>query len=124
LEKRLSFYVKPKLLIVDELGYLPFETNAVHLFLQLVSRCYERGSLLLTSNRPNGGWGTVFGDPVVTGCARSGVPDCSPRRRDLLEPARHSVSEEIQGNHADGTQTRGTASADRRGTPDSVSRAT
>jgi DNA replication protein DnaC len=65
LEERLSFYGKPKLLIVDELGYLPFDPNAAHLFFQLVSRRYERGSLLLTSNRAVGEWGTVFGDPVV-----------------------------------------------------------
>lgn len=65
LEERLGFYGKPKLLIVDELGYLPFEPNAAHLFFQLVSRRYERGSLLLTSNRSVGEWGTVFGDPVV-----------------------------------------------------------
>ncbi len=65
LEERLGFYNKPKLLIVDELGSLPFETNAAHLFFQLVSRRYERGSLLLTSNRPVGEWGTVFGDAVV-----------------------------------------------------------
>jgi DNA replication protein DnaC len=65
LEERLSFYAKPKLLIVDELGYLPFEPNAAHLFFQLVARRYERGSLLITSNRSVGDWGTLFGDPVV-----------------------------------------------------------
>ena len=65
LDERLVFYAKPKLLIVDELGYLPFEPNAAHLFFQLVSRRYERGSLLITSNRSVGEWGTVFGDPVV-----------------------------------------------------------
>jgi DNA replication protein DnaC len=65
LEERLAFYAKPKLLIIDELGYLPFEPNAAHLFFQLVSRRYERGSLLVTSNRSVGEWGTVFGDPVV-----------------------------------------------------------
>lgn len=65
LEERLGFYAKPKLLIVDELGYLPFEPNAAHLFFQLVSRRYERGSLLITSNRSVGEWGTVFADPVV-----------------------------------------------------------
>jgi len=65
LEERLGFFAKPKLLIVDELGYLPFEPSAAHLFFQLVSRRYERGSLLLTSNRSVGEWGTVFGDPVV-----------------------------------------------------------
>jgi len=65
LDERLSFYAKPKLLIIDELGYLPFDPNAAHLFSQLVSRRYERGSLLLTSNRSVGEWGTVFGDVVV-----------------------------------------------------------
>jgi DNA replication protein DnaC len=65
LEEKLGFYAKPKLLIIDELGYLPFEPNAAHLFFQLVSRRYERGSLLVTSKRSVGEWGTVFGDPVV-----------------------------------------------------------
>jgi DNA replication protein DnaC len=65
LEERLGFYAKPKLLIIDELGYLPFESNAAHLFFQLVSRRYERGSLLITCNRSVGDWGAVFGDPVV-----------------------------------------------------------
>ncbi len=59
LEERLGFFAKPKLLIVDELGYLPFETNAAQLFFQLVSRRYERGSLLITSNRSVGEWGAV-----------------------------------------------------------------
>ena len=65
LEERLAFYAKPKLLIVDELGYLPFERRAAHLFFQLVSRRYERGSMLITSNRSVGEWGEVFGDAVV-----------------------------------------------------------
>jgi DNA replication protein DnaC len=65
LEERLSHYAKPKLLIIDELGYLPFEQNAAHLFFQLVSRRYPRGSLLVTSNRAISEWGGVLGDPVV-----------------------------------------------------------
>ena len=65
LEERLTHYAKPKLLIVDELGYLPLEPDAAHLFFQLVSRRYERGAMLVTSNRAVGEWGTVFGDPVV-----------------------------------------------------------
>jgi DNA replication protein DnaC len=55
----------PKLLIIDELGYLPFEPNAAHLLFQLVSRRYERGVILLTSNRSVGERGSVFSDPVV-----------------------------------------------------------
>ncbi|KIC77094.1 Insertion sequence IS5376 putative ATP-binding protein, partial [Neochlamydia sp. TUME1] len=65
LEEELCQVSKPKLLIVDELGYLPFETDAAHLFFQLVSRRYEKGSMLITSNRSVGEWGTVFGDGVV-----------------------------------------------------------
>lgn len=65
LEERLSFFSKLKLLIVDELGYLPRERESAHLFFQLVSRRYERGSLLLTSNRSVSEWGDVFGDNVV-----------------------------------------------------------
>jgi DNA replication protein DnaC len=65
LEERLTHFAKPKLLIVDELGYLPLEPDAAHLFFQLVSRRYERGAMLVTSNRSVGEWGAVFGDPVV-----------------------------------------------------------
>jgi DNA replication protein DnaC len=65
LEKQLTQLSRPKLLIIDELGYLPFEANAAHLFFQLVSRRYEKGSILITSNRSVGEWGSVFGDPVV-----------------------------------------------------------
>jgi DNA replication protein DnaC len=65
LEERFAHFAKPKLLIIDELGYLPFEPNAAHLFFQLVSRRYEKGAILLTSNRSVGDGGAVFGDPVV-----------------------------------------------------------
>jgi DNA replication protein DnaC len=43
-----------------------YATNAAHLFFQLVSRRYERGSILLTSNRSVGEWGTVFGEPMAS----------------------------------------------------------
>jgi DNA replication protein DnaC len=65
LEERLVTFLKPKLLIIDELGYLPLQPDAAHLFFQLISRRYERGAILLTSNRSVGEWGAVFGDPVV-----------------------------------------------------------
>jgi DNA replication protein DnaC len=65
LEDRLIHFGKPKLLIIDELGYLPFEPNAAHLFFQLVSRRYERGSVLITSNRAVSEWGIVFGDAII-----------------------------------------------------------
>lgn len=65
LEERLRHFAKPKLLIIDELGYLPLEPGAANLFFQLVTRRYERGSLLVTSNRAVSEWGEVFGDAVV-----------------------------------------------------------
>jgi DNA replication protein DnaC len=65
LEERLSYFAKPKLLIIDEVGYLPFERQAANLLFQLVNRRYEKGSLMLTSNQPVGNWGEVFGDVVL-----------------------------------------------------------
>lgn len=65
LEEKIIYFSKPKLLIIDELGYLPFDPKASHLFFQLISRRYEKGSVLITSNRSIGEWGEVFGDSVV-----------------------------------------------------------
>ena len=53
------------LIIIDEVGYIPFEAEAANLFFQLVSSRYERASVIVTSNKPFGRWGEVFGDPVV-----------------------------------------------------------
>ena len=53
------------LIIVDEVGYIPFEQDAANLFFQLVSSRYEHASLILTSNLPFARWGDVFGDQVV-----------------------------------------------------------
>jgi DNA replication protein DnaC len=53
------------LLVVDEVGYIPFEPEAANLFFQLVSSRYERASLIVTSNKPFGRWGEVFGDDIV-----------------------------------------------------------
>lgn len=65
LDDRLLALTKPRLLIVDEVGYLPFEKRAAHLFFQLVAKRYEKGSMLLTGNRPVGEWDQVFGDAVL-----------------------------------------------------------
>ena len=53
------------LLVIDEVGYIPFEPEAANLFFQLVSSRYERASLIVTTNKPFGRWGEVFGDDVV-----------------------------------------------------------
>jgi DNA replication protein DnaC len=65
LSDQLTEYCKPRLLIIDELGYLPFERRAAHLFFQLVNRRYEKGSLLVTTNQRISEWGIVFGDEVL-----------------------------------------------------------
>jgi DNA replication protein DnaC len=65
LDDKLTRYAKPKLLIIDEFGYLPVEPHAAHLLFALVSRRYERGSMLVTSNRSVSEWGAVLNDQVV-----------------------------------------------------------
>jgi DNA replication protein DnaC len=54
-----------RLLIIDEVGYIPFDQHAANLFFQLISSRYEQGSVLVTSNMPFGRWGEIFGDDVV-----------------------------------------------------------
>ena len=65
LEERLKLLAQPQLLLIDEIGYLPIDRQGANLFFQLVSRRYERGSIILTSNQSLGAWGEVFGDPVI-----------------------------------------------------------
>ena len=62
---QLGFFAKPKLLVIDELGYLPLERATAHLFFQLVAKRYERGSILLTTNQQVTDWGHVFGDETI-----------------------------------------------------------
>jgi DNA replication protein DnaC len=63
--ERLAFFRRPALLVVDEIGYLPVVPGGGNLFFQLVAARYERGAMVLTSNRGFAEWGDVFGDPVV-----------------------------------------------------------
>ncbi|WP_369826342.1 ATP-binding protein [Cellulomonas sp. PSBB021] len=65
LEAELKKIRRYKLIIIDEVGYIPFDTDAANLFFQLVDSRYETGSILVTSNLPFGRWGEVFGDEVV-----------------------------------------------------------
>ncbi len=65
LERRLRSFVTPRVLVVDEMGYLPLDEVGATLFFQLVSARYEKGSILLTSNKSYGDWGSVFGDAVM-----------------------------------------------------------
>ena len=65
LKQRLTFYARNALLIIDEIGYLPLQPGGANLFFQLINARYERGALILTSNRGFGEWADIFGDPVV-----------------------------------------------------------
>ena len=65
LRERIRFLCRPQLLIVDEIGYLPVIAGGGNLFFQLVNARYERGAMILTSNRGFAEWGEVFGGPVV-----------------------------------------------------------
>jgi DNA replication protein DnaC len=65
LEKKLKALGKYDVLIVDEMGYLPLDREGAHCFFQLVSRRYEKSSMIFTSNKSYGEWGEIFHDHVV-----------------------------------------------------------
>jgi len=65
LRERIRYLCRASLLIIDEIGYLTVGAGAGNLFFQLVNARYEKGAMILTSNRGFGEWGEVFGDPVV-----------------------------------------------------------
>ncbi len=65
LERRMRVYLAPRVLIIDEVGYLPFDSVGATMLFQLVTARYERGSIVLTSNKGFGEWGEIFGDTVV-----------------------------------------------------------
>ena len=65
LRERIRYLSRAALLVVDEIGYLPVVPGGGNLFFQLVNARYEKGAMILTSNRGFAEWGEVFGDPVV-----------------------------------------------------------
>lgn len=65
LNEKMAQLSKPQLLIIDEVGYLPISTENANLFFRIVSRRYERKSIILTSNRSINNRGVIFGDPTV-----------------------------------------------------------
>ena len=88
----------PWLLIIDEIGYLPIERQGANLFFQLISRRYERGPMILTSNRTSvpgeRSSGTVSSPPPSsTGCCQVATPWADPAVADLPTiPASAAVS--------------------------------
>lgn len=66
LERRLRVYLSPRLLLIDEMGYIPFEPMEAQVFFQLISKRYDRGApIIVTSNKSYGDWGSIFGDPII-----------------------------------------------------------
>jgi DNA replication protein DnaC len=65
LEEMIKRLARFQLLIVDEIGYLPFSTEGAHAFFQLISQRYETRSIVFTSNKSYGEWGEIFGDHVI-----------------------------------------------------------
>jgi DNA replication protein DnaC len=65
LDRRMRVYLAPKVLVIDEMGYLPLDDMGATIFFQLVSARYERGSIVLTSNKSYSDWGSIFGDPII-----------------------------------------------------------
>ena len=72
LEERVRSLFQPKLLIIDEIGYIPFDKQGANLFFQLIAKRYEKGALILTSNQTYGHWGEVFGDQILA----TAILDC------------------------------------------------
>jgi DNA replication protein DnaC len=65
LEDKIKTLAKYKLLIIDEMGYLPFDSEGANCFFQLVSKRYEKASTIFTSNKSYGEWGEIFHDQVI-----------------------------------------------------------
>ena len=65
LESKLKHYAKYRLLIIDEIGYLPIDKQGANLLFQLIAKRYEKNSTIITTNQMFSKWGEVFSDPVI-----------------------------------------------------------
>ena len=65
LENRLKFYAKYKVLIIDEIGYMPIDQDSANIFFQLIAKRYERNSTIITTNMPFSKWGDLFGSSTL-----------------------------------------------------------
>jgi len=63
--KKLDFYLKPDLLIIDELGFKKVPQHSADDFFEIISRRYEQGSIIITTNKPFEQWGDIFADPIL-----------------------------------------------------------
>ena len=85
LVNRVRYFNRAALLIVDEVGYLPITPSGANLFFQLVNARYEKGAMILTSNRGFKEWGEIFGDNVIAAAL-------------LDRLLHHAIVVEIEGN--------------------------
>lgn len=85
LVNRVRYFNRAALLIVDEVGYLPITSSGANLFFQLVNARYEKGAIVLTSNRGFKDWGEIFGDNVIAAAL-------------LDRLLHHAIVIEIEGN--------------------------
>ena len=65
LEARMKFFAKYKVLIIDEIGYMPIDQDAANLFFQLIAKRYEKHCTIITTNMPFSKWGEIFGSPTL-----------------------------------------------------------
>jgi DNA replication protein DnaC len=65
LASKLRTYLRPHVLVLDEVGYLPLARDEANLVFQMISKRYEKGAIVLTSNKAFSEWGSVFGDEVL-----------------------------------------------------------
>ena len=65
--KKINEYLSPDLLIMDELGFKKFPQYAADDFFEIISKRYERGALIITTNKPFEEWPTIFGDSILAG---------------------------------------------------------
>ena len=65
LEDKLKTLAKYKLLIIDEVGYLPIDVESANMLFQLINKRYEKSSTIITTNKPFAEWGELFGDPMI-----------------------------------------------------------
>ncbi len=65
LEARMKFFSKYKILIIDEIGYMPIDTDSANLFFQLIAKRYEKHCTIITTNTPFSKWGEIFGSPTL-----------------------------------------------------------
>ena len=65
LETRLKFFSKYKVLIIDEIGYMPIDLDTANIFFQLIAKRYEKNSTIITTNMPFSKWGEFFGSATL-----------------------------------------------------------